>query len=332
MAEETGTEAVEIDVMASQGIEDISDADLRGEEVSEDKTDEVAKDEETTEVKEEETNEETEVTEEVSANSEPETKETPKGYVPLEAVHQARGEIKYLKEQLHAVQNQVQSLQSKPTEKEAEVPDTFEVLTDDEFEFLAEDDPTQAAIYLRNLNVHESLQRDAEQSERQREEFNRDYEAIIGTSVEAIEKVVPGIYDEGSEAGQELMDYGESIGFTDEMYYLTDPTTKIILAGESEPLLLGEQAAEILGMLVTAKSKSVPQDSTELEAKLRTEITAELMQKFKTPDSEEFRGLNQVPKSDSETPEPSSYTGKVLTTDQLLMLTDKELDAYLAGD
>ncbi len=339
---------VEVDVMASQGIEGPSDAELRGEDVetpeakteeeTEAKNEPEAKTEESTEVKEvkevkEVEPEEDEVsTEKVTESSDPIAGKPPKGFVPLEAIHEVRGENRYLKEQIQTLQTQMHTLQVKSEEKPVEVADDFEVLTDDQFEDLADDNPAQAAIYLRKLAAHETNQRDAADEVKHQAAFEEAYDNIIDTSVAEIEKVAPGIFDEDSKVQTELMDFAEDLGFTEDLYYLTNPSTKIILPGESEPLLLGEQAASILGMLVNAKSKTAAPDTSALEAKLRTDITAELMKKFKTPDTEEYRGLNQVPKVDGETPELSSLTGKVLTTDQLLKLSDADQEAYLAGN
>lgn len=315
----------EIDVIASQGITGPTEAELRGEDAPDTETEVGAH-------KDVNPNEDPKTTEEKPANSEPQVKETPKGFVPLEAVHQARGEIKYLKEQLTAVQEQMRSLQQpKVAEKDVEL-ESFEVLTDEQFEELADDSPAQAAIYIRKLNAYESSQRSKADDEKQQAEFARQYDSIMDTSVAEIEKVAPGIYDEGSTVQKELMEFADTLGFTEDLYYLTNPSTKIILPGESEPLLLGEQAATILSMLVNAKGKMVAPGNTELEAKLRAEITAELMKKFKTPASEGYRGLNQVPKADSETPEINDLSGKVLTTAQLQKLTPAQYEAYLAGN
>lgn len=343
----------EVDVMFSQGIEGPTDAELRGEETTETETEESkeTKTKESTETETEETtktktNEETEteeeklktettkkdepkVTEEKTANSEPKTIETPKGFVPLAAVHEARGEIRYLKEQLQTVQDQVRTLQVEPT-KETKVPNDFEVLTDEQFEDLADDNPAQAAIYLRKLGVYEADQRVQADKAKDLVAFEESYDAIIDNSVAEIEKVAPGIYDEDSGVQKELMEFAESFGFSEDLFYLTNPATKIILPGETEPLLLGEQSASILGMLVNAKTKMAPQDNSELETKLRAEITTELMKKFKTPVTETFRGLNEVSKSDNDIPE-EGLAGKVLTTAQLQKLSPAEEEAYLAG-
>jgi len=332
---ESTTQLSESDMlMASQGITSFSEAELRGEDLVKepeaDKPDETAKETKTGLAEEDKPKEDTEATEETTANSEPQAEKTPKGFVPLAAVHEARGEIRYLKEKLQDVQNQL-ARKAEPIQTETEVAEDFEVLTDDQFEELADDNPAQAIIYQRKLAAYEASKRAATEQARQQEEFAVEYEAVLNASAEAMEKVAPGIFDKDQPIQKELMDFAETIGFTEDMYYLTNPSTKIILPGETEPLLLGEQAASILGLLVNVKAKTAPQDTTALETKLRTEITAELMKKFKTADPNTFRGINQVPKSDSEIPS-GSFAGKVLTTDQLAKLTPAEYERYLAGN
>jgi len=330
--EEVSGNTAEVDIFLSQGIEGPSEAELRGEDINQEaKTTESepeVKVEE--EVKANESEEETETTEENTANSEPKVEKTPKGFVPLAAVHEARGEIRYLKEQVAQMQEQLKAA-STPKSEVKDVGPEFEVLSDEDFEDLAEDNPAQAAIYLRQLSAYESQQRAKADEERRQAEFAQAYDNIIDTSVAEIEKIAPGIFDEDSTVQKELMEFADTLGFSEDLYYLTNPSTKIILPGETEPLLLGEQAATILGVLVNAKTKTKAPDTSKLEAKLREEITAEVMKKFKNS-SESYRGLNQVPKAQGGTPEPASFADKVLTTEQLLKLSPAEYEAYLAGN
>ena len=337
----------EIDsLMAAQGISSVSEAELRGEDIkpsdgsesseadpAENKETEVPKKEADTENADDPTkSEEAKVTEKKTANSEPETDKPPKGYVPLAAIHEARGEIRSLKEQLQSVQSQLsERAKQVTTTGQEKIADDFEVLSDEQFEELADDNPAQAVIYQRKLAAYEAQQRNAAEQAKQEAEFVRAYDSVIDLSVEAMEKVAPGIFDPDQPVQKELMEFADSIGFTEDLYYLTNPATKIILPGETEPLLLGEQAASILGMLVDVKAKTAPKDTTALETKLRTEITAELMKKFRTADPDTYRSLNQVPKSDLEIPADTTK-GKVLTTDQYAKLTPAEQERYLAGN
>lgn len=337
--------APEVDIFMSQGIDGPSEAELRGEDITPDdepsdsetsnestaKTDD-AETPETEETSEEQPKEDDEqATEETTADSEPEAKRHPKGYVPIAAIHEARGEVRYLKEQLQTVQNQLHELkQGQP--KEGPDLEEFEVLSDDEFDILAEDDPGQAAIYLRNLSAYEAKKRSDADAEHQQKVFAEAYESIMQDSMAAIEKIAPGIYDEDSQIQSEIMEFAESFGFTEDMYYLTNPSTKVILPGETEPVLLGEQAADILGLLVNAKSKMATPDTSALESRLREEITAELVKKFKSSSTDEYRSLSQAPKSDTETPSEHPFRGKVLSTEELTKLTPKQYEEYLAGN
>jgi len=155
-----------------------------------------------------------------------------------------------------------------------------------------------------------------------------------------MEEFVPGLFDEGSKASEELAAFANDLGFTDDMYYLTNPQTQIILPGETEPLLLGEQAASIIQTLATARTRindlketTVDKDklreeiTKEVEANLRKTIEGELLAKFKTgSDESAFRSLTSVPSS--ETPE---FAGKVLTEAELARLPETEQELYLAG-
>jgi len=335
--EVTGQSSIDI-VLAQQGITAPTENELRGiieestiETKSETDNDIIKNTEDAEKLTKENVTEkeESKTTESETATSEAQVEKPPKGYVPLAAVHEARGEIRSLKERLQSLEAQ---LANKPVKAVEEVHvEDFELLSDDQFEELADDNPAQAIIYQRKLAAYEASKRAAAEQARQQEEFAVEYEAVLNASAEAMEKVAPGIFDKDQPIQKELMDFAETIGFTEDMYYLTNPSTKIILPGETEPLLLGEQAASILGLLVNVKAKTAPQDTTALETKLRTEITAELMKKFKTADPNTFRGINQVPKSDSEIPS-GSFAGKVLTTDQLAKLTPAEYERYLAGN
>lgn len=367
---ETTTAGEMAELISAQGIEAPTDAELRGEtsdstetsdeasaedkidksdsdatkadsdKVTDDKSDATKTSETEDKIKTDDTKtkDDDSSTEEDTANSEPKDGKAPKGYVPLAAVHEARGEIRYLKEQLTSLQTEVQTLRTKP-EAKSDVPPDFEVLTEAEFDALADEDAAQAAIYLRNLNAHENEQRRKADDEKSEAEFAAAYESIIDSSVAEIEKVAPGIYDEGSTIAAELMEFAEDFGFTEDLYYLTDPTTKVILPGNDSPLLLGEQAASILGMLVNAREKiltkaepNVAELTEQIRTELTAEITTELMKKFKNPGSDEYRSLNQTPKSETEPPSDGSFAGKVLTTAQISKLSDAELEAYLSGN
>lgn len=331
-------------LIAAQGISEIPDADLRGEDdVPAMSTDEPPADDDTSKVDSpptdappavDDTKTEGDPTDVPPASSEPQGK-TPKGFVPLAAIHEARGEIRALKEQIAALTAAKQP--TPPATSEApEVPTVpeFEVLSDAAFEELAEDNPAQAAVYLRKLALHQEAVRAAEAAKVSQESFKVAIDRIIDSSVEAMEKVAPGIFAEDGAVRSELMEFGNTLGFTEDLYYLTNPSTKIILPGESEPLLLGEQAASILGLLVNAKAKlAPPTDEAALRERITAEVTAELMKKFKTAGQtgSTYRGLNEVSRSGHDIPQ-ESLKDKVLTAEQLAKLSPEAYEAYLMGN
>jgi hypothetical protein len=277
-----------------------------------------------------------------------ESQKPPKGYVPIAALHEVRGEVKYLKEQIQELSKAKPSpAESKPEAKKSAVPEGFEVLTDKAFTELADEDPKEALLYMKNLGVYQEEKRQAELEEQRNLLKQRDESAnkekmqqIFADTEKKMEEFVPGLFDENSTASKELATFANDLGFTDDMYYLTNPETQIILPGETEPLLLGEQAASIIQTLATARNKinelSVKSaDETklreeitkEVEADLRKTIEAELLAKFKTgPDETAFRSLTSVPSSES--PE---FADKVLTMADYNKLSPEEQEAYLAG-
>ena len=277
----------------------------------------------------------------------------PKGYVPLEALHEVRETNKYLKDRIKELQSKQDTrpapkdTKSEPEPKKSVLPEDFRVLSDKEFTELADEDPKEALLYMKNLGVHQEEQRQAQLEEQQKQWKERDdrenqakMQTIFDETSRKMEEFVPGLFDEESTAGKELAEFANTLGFTDDMYYLTNPQTQIILPGETEPLLLGEQAASIIQTLASARSqitdlKEKTVDETklreeitkEVEAKLRKDIEAEFLAKFKTgPDEAAFRSLTSVPSS--ETPE---FTGKVLTEAEFARLPEAEQELYLAG-
>jgi hypothetical protein len=269
----------------------------------------------------------------------------PKGYVPLAAVQEARNENKFLKEQLKALQESKAPAKKEEAKEEApksNVPDGFKVLSNAEFKELADDDPTEALLYMQNLNIYQEEQRQAQMKEQQEALRARDeadnkakLQSIFNETTKKMEEFVPGLFDEDSKAHEELAEFAKDLGFTDDMYYLTNPETQIILPGDTKPLLLGEQAASVIQTLATARnkinelSKAVDKEAIEkeVEARLRKEIEAEFLTKFKKSSSEdEFRSLDQVPST-----ETADFSGKVLSMAELNKLSVAEQEAYLSG-
>ena len=108
----------------------------------------------------------------------------------------------------------------------------------------------------------------------------------------------------------------------------------MILPGESEPLFLGDQAASVLKVLVSAKdqlgkkvAKMEPEDLKKLEKKIRTEVETELLKKFKTDKDATFKSLQQLSKSKDK----QDFGTEVLSDGQFSKLSDEEQERYLSG-
>ena len=281
-------------------------------------------------------------------------KQHPVGYVPLKAVQEAREENQYLKGQISNLTQQVTDLASrinsqkstsettKTSEEIPGLPKDFKVLSKDDFKELSEDNPVEASEYLYNLNLYQEHQRTLNASKAEQERTLAQNKAVMDTVADAVskqmEQIVPGIFDEDSESLTELLTFADEIGFMDDMYYLTNPLTQVILPGESEPMLLGDQAADMLKLLVSAKDlKSKIVDEKAVEDRLRGDltkeitekVTAELIAKFKT-DSRSFRSLSETDTTGDQGQD--SLSGKVLSPEEVAKLSEADYQAYLTGN
>lgn len=317
-------------VLEQQGLQEVSEADLMGE--NPESTENTPAHSESSDVEETQTvDEETEEKEEEEVKAEPEEEvkaepeKPPKGYVPLAAVHEVRGENKYLKEQLAELKAQ---LAAKPEVKVEAKPEPnpfedFQTLTDAEFQELAVESPAEALVYMKQLTAYQEHQRSVA-DEKVQAEANEAYLAqVYQAANEEMERAVPGLLSEDSPVAKEFQEFAVDLGFTEDMFYLTNPATRIILPGESEPLLLGEQAAQIVKLLANAKSRAPKQVD---ETKLRKEIEAEMLSKIKSGTA--FKSLADIPATSEARPE---FGDKVLTQAQFEKLSEKEQELYLAG-
>jgi len=314
--------------LAEQGLEAISDDDLRG----------IEEEEEGEEEGEEEEGEETpkdgdEETESEDDETEPpppkDSQKPPKGFVPTKAIQEVRQENRYLKDQIKALEEKIDTVASKSTEPKQEPEDEFKVLSKEEFQELYEDDPREAMTYMMDLQEYKE-----KQTQKQQEADQQRYEAAQAQQVfretsELMEKTVPGIFDEDSGIQEELVEFAESIGFKEDLFYLTNPETKVILPGESKPTYLGKQAAEVLGFIAGVKEKLNSPENSKKEQELRQQIEAEILQKIKTSSGKDFKSLSDIPTSETEKP---AKFNRVLSEAEFGKLSDKEQEAYLTGE
>jgi len=231
----------------------------------------------------------------------------PKGFVPIAAIHEVRGENKYLKEQISQLTEKVtllsQTVNTPPAVVQAPESskfDDFVALTDEEFTALATDSPVDALEYVKQFNEFTEFKRQKAESERAAaeaklaDESYQDYVAQVFESTgRAMEQVVPGLLNPESPEAIAFQDFASSLGFTEELYYLTNPATQIILPDQKEPLLLGEHAAQIISVLAAARNFK-PVDEAALTAKIRAELEIEILNKIKSGNTD-FRSLSSIP-------------------------------------
>ena len=255
----------------------------------------------------------------------------PPGYVPLAALHEERGKRQLLSQEIDALKSEVQTLKQLPLGEEKKTEEEFKVLTDEEFAELLEDDPTEAILYDRKLRAYEAKQ--AAEAQRQAQE-----QVIIDRSVKAMTEVIPDIYDPQSSTNAELSKFALEQGF-DEAFLpvLTDPRTKVIPPGQTDPVLLGEAAVGQVKLLYSLYQQRNNDNRNALEAEIEAKltpviterVTKELMSKIKTSDNNPpgFTSLGEAPGAGDE---PFDIT-KNLTAEQVDKLSPAKRRAYLGG-
>lgn len=282
--------------------EDVSDDDLRGEEAEEKPSDSKseAKDDTVTsppedkkESKDKKADEDKPDEDKAEEADDKEETKPPKGYVPIQALHQERGQRQMLSQQVQSLQQQLESLQSgkqPETVQEDKKPEPgFEVLTDEQVEELIEDDPVEAMKYDRKFRAYQDRLRSWEASQQQKQAAERQEQEVIERSIGMMAESVPGLYDQDSDVNQKLSDFAVESGFADldGLALVTDPRVKVIPPNGGKPRPLGETAANLVLMLNNLfNEKSNGPDTgkieKQVEARLRDEITKELLSKLKT--------------------------------------------------
>ena len=273
----------------------------------------------------------------------------PEGHVPLEALHQARGEIKRLKQEISAMK--VQKSESKPDSliSDAEVKEfeDFSILSKAKLAEKFEDDPVGAAEYTEKLSKYYDFKnREAQQklndeaASKNREAYETALKQEYEAAANEMEKVLPGLFDEGSTAQEEIAEFAKSIGFEESLFFLTDPSTHVIPADSDTPVPLGTMAADVLKSLVNARTKiaeSKPVDTKALEAKIRTkvekeiraELEKEVLSKVKVKSKGSgYTSLDDIPTSDVD----NTTSGKVLSESEFIRLSPAAQEEYLKGN
>jgi hypothetical protein len=320
VVEASAPEETSVDILSQQGLETVSEDELRGsaQEETPATSEPTAEDATTEETKD---NEDKNLAQEVTEETSEEPVKPPKGFVPTAALHEVRGENKFLKQQIAELTAALKTpAQVQEASQEIHQEDTFQVLSDEEFQELADESPKDALMYMKQLQQHTEFQR---QSEIQTQRTQQLYDAVSRD----MEEAVPGLFDTASQASDDLREFAQGIGFTDELFYLTNPSTQIILPGQSEPILLGAQAAKILRVIATMKNAQPTKVDVEaIKESVRKDLEKSIIGKVKQ--GTDFKSLAAVPTSEESRPE---FSDKVLSEAQFMKLSTKEQELYLAG-
>lgn len=253
----------------------------------------------------------------------------PAGYVPKEALSEARGEVRYFKEQLTAREQVIADLQAQLAAKPAvEAPaakgefDNFKVLSDEDLEELADEDPVAAANYAKNLVKYERHQ--AEKADREAKQAERAKEMGVKVSVakNRINELIP---DDATNA--RLAKFATEIGLSPETFILTDPDTQVLINGEPTPL--GNLAANFLEVVHAMEARSSGQQAVTIDMvpqavkdKIIEQAHDAILSKVRTPNAP--RSVSSIP-SVNRTPD-GRFAGKSYGD-----LSPAERQAYLAG-
>lgn len=248
----------------------------------------------------------------------------PAGMVPIAALHEERAKRQNLTAEVQSLRSQLAARKAGLPEngEESSVPEDFKVLSDSEFSELAEDDPTAAVIYQRHLQRHIENKTAKETQER----YEKD---TIDRTLDAMGKIVPGLFDEASDANQTLTDFAVSSGLDDVnvLGAITNPRTRFIDA-DGNPQLLGEGAAKVVALLASAHRRSQGADEAAMRKQIEKEVTETIMKKFKTTGNadESHASIGDIPGSSGEDIDMRDYSES-----ELMKLSAAERRRWLGG-
>ena len=244
---------------------------------------------------------------EAEKKPEPKDVKPPEGYVPHAALHEERIKRQELADELRGLQEKVSKMEQEPEEE------AFKILSDEEFDELAEEDPVEAVKYERALNKHLREQEAKKVEADARQKRHGQDNLVVKQSFERMEKAVPGIHEEGNTINQDLSQFAIDNGFEpDFLQAMTAPGTLILPPGAKSAVLLGNGAAGLVEMIAKLRGVSETSDpakiraevKTEVEKELRESITKELITKFKQGSigSEAFESIGDVPGASGDAP------------------------------
>lgn len=329
---------------------EIEDTDDSEPSEDEDKAEETeVPEEETTEEPEEEKAAEEETTEEPeeekAAEEEPDGDSTkpPKGYVPLQALHEARtrvtglqAEVTQLKAKLYEATKPQKVEPPLVTETEVSKFKDFKVLSKDEAAALMEDNATAGLEYVEKLSEYMDYssrlakQQVLDASAKAKEAQEEAEAAKIRESVYTeFERLIPNIMAEDRTVSNDWADFAESKGFSEDLFPLLSPDTIISPAGK-EPFKVGKNAVGLLKMIM--ELRKVP-SKDDLKKQIRTELTTELKAELGNKAVADIKSKKAAKPQMQDIPDAAKGTPKsvVLSDKAYEKLSEQDKQRYLMG-
>jgi hypothetical protein len=341
------------DHFASMGLVAVSEADLGKEaepeepsEIEDTDDSEPLEDEdkaEETEVPEEETTEEPE--EEKAAEEEPEGDSTkpPKGYVPLQALHEARtrvtglqAEVTQLKAKLYEATKPKKVEPPLVTETEVSKFKDFKVLSKAEAAALMEDNATAGLEYVEKLSDYmdyssrlakqQVLDASAKAKEAQEE---AEIAKVVDDVCAECERLIPGIFADDRAVANDWAEFAESKGFSEELFPLLSPTTIVSPVGK-EPFRIGKNVVGLLKMIMELRKAPSKDD---LKKQIRTELTTELKAELGNKAVADIKSKKAAKPQMQDIPDAAKSTPKlvVLSDKAYEKLSEQDKQRYLMG-
>jgi hypothetical protein len=215
----------------------------------------------------------------------------PKGFVPKGALTEERRRRQELQALNEDLRKQVTELKHTDAGRAP-----FTLLTREDEDALADEDPTTFNKYLRDKT--EYLENQKHESA-----LKQSNERIVQDSMERMVSAVPKVHDPAFN--RELTTFAMEHGMDDKtLAALTDPRTQFMPPWTQTPVLLGHGAVNLIEMIHNfhSKSKAAPDEETiresvrkELEPKIREEVTKELMSKIRDGGKRPFVSVGEIP-------------------------------------
>jgi len=277
------------------------------------------------------------------AAAEKEVEKPPAGYVEIAALKEARAQLKDTREEykreIDSLRREIASMQAAlPREETPEDKQwkDFKLLSKEEFQDLADENPIDAIKYQQDQREYEKYQEKLKAAEYEEQRQVEEDRKVVEGTIAKIKEEVPGIYDKDSEIRGSLTEFAveSGIGKT-ALGIITDPATLVLPPGAEQPVLLGEHAAEVVRMIhkVYGLTKGGPSRESmkkEIEKELRATIEKETLAKFKDGSlGEEFKDIGEIPSG--EPPDEDIFGKTDFTEEQWARLPASRRKTLLGG-